>query len=67
MIAPTSNGISSGSRNAFAPGNFDEFGVSAVAMFADHLAYAAKLLQAVNTKLARSAADQIMHTNAVAR
>src|SRR5215216_5801550 len=44
-------------------GNLDEFRVTAVPMFANHLSAVTELFQATHTKLAASAADQIMHTN----
>ena len=48
-------------------GNFDEFRVTAVPMFANHLSATTELFQAAHTKLAASAVDQIMYANAVSR
>src|SRR5206468_8485638 len=56
-----------GKRKRIRAGNFDEFCVTAVPMFANHLSAATELFQAAHTKLAASAADQVMHTNAVSR
>ncbi len=53
-------------RKRIRAGNFDEFRVTAVTMFADHLAAATELFQAAHTELTSSAAHQIMHANTVA-
>src|SRR6266480_2703068 len=52
-------------RKRIRAGNFDEFRVTAVPMFADHLPATTELFQAAQTKLAASTVDQIMYANAV--
>src|SRR5438034_9542986 len=54
-----------GKRKRIRPGNFDEFRVTAVPMFANHLSAGTELFQAAHTKLAASAVDQIMYANAI--
>src|SRR5437773_3873310 len=56
-----------GKRNRIRTWNSDEFRVTAVTMFADHLAAPAELFQAAHTELATSAVYQIMYANAVSR
>src|SRR4030095_15097335 len=56
-----------GKRKRICAGNRDEFRITAVPMFADHLSAATELFHAAHTKLAASALDQVMHTNAVSR
>src|SRR5947199_4563020 len=54
-------------NKCISPRNFDEFGVPAVAMFANHLCTAAKLFQATRAELANSAVCQIMYADPIAR
>src|SRR5213592_285133 len=44
-----------GKRKRIRAGNFDEFGIATVPMFANHLSAATELFQAAHTKLAASA------------
>src|SRR5262245_54659875 len=54
-----------GKRECVPPGNSDEFRITAVPVFANHLSAATKLFQAAHTKLAAPAVNQIMYANAV--
>ena len=48
-------------------GNVDEFRVTAIAMFANHLSAATELFLAAFTKITASASDEIVNTNAISR
>src|SRR4029077_11383061 len=54
-----------GKRKRVRAGNFDEFRVTAVPLFANHLSATTELFQAPQTKRAASAVEQIMYANAV--
>lgn len=56
-----------GKQKRIRAGNFDEFRVTAVPMFANHLSAATELFQATHTELAASAVLQIMYAYAVSR
>jgi hypothetical protein len=67
MIAPTSNGISSGSGKRIRARNFDEFRIAAIAVFTDHLSVAAKLFYTARAKIAAPAMNQIVYTDSIGR
>jgi hypothetical protein len=48
-------------------GNFDEFGVAAVAMLSDHLPFDAELLVTAEAEIAATATDEVVHIDAVVR
>jgi hypothetical protein len=45
--------------------NLDELGIASVAMFSNHLPFAAELFLTAAAKVAATAADQIVHIHAV--